>query len=131
MINKINTNKELRQFGFIFFGYFIFLFFLISRIHHEHIHLNNKWFFLPSFVLVFLIFPKILFPIKLTWDFILKILNWVNTRILLGIIFFLIFTSIAFFKRILRKDTMELQFDHIAPTYRTTVTESNDIRKPY
>lgn len=131
MIRIVRTNKELRQFGFILAGYAVFFVYLFFRIHHENMHLNDKWIFLPLFIISFLMFPKILLPVNFAWDFVLKILHWANTRVLLGAIFFLLFSPIALYRRFLKKDTLHLHFNHSRPTYRTSSTENNDIRKPY
>lgn len=125
-------SKNLRQFGFILSGYYIFFFYLFSKLHHHLIQFDKKWFLLPIFMIIFLIFPVILIPVNNLWNFILKLLNWVNTRILFGIIFFFIFSPIAFFKKLIGTDSFSLKFDRNVTTYRTlTTSRDNDPRNPY
>lgn len=54
-------------------------------------------------------FPKVLRPIYLAWMKLAELLAWVNTRIILGVIFFLVFTPIALVLRLLRKDLLGLR----------------------
>lgn len=131
MKEKYTTNNVLRKFGFIFSGYFILIALLFLKIHGENILANDRWIFLPLFIFCFLVYPKILLPLKMTWDYILKILGWINTRIVLGIIFFLLFTPIAFLRRMTGKHILDINFDQDVTTYRKIVTESNDLRRPY
>lgn len=125
------SNSELRHFGLIFLGYILLFYFLFLKMHHESFQPKGEWISLLIFALFFLIFPVILIPINTAWDFILKILHWVNTRVLLGAIFFLVFSPISLFKKIVGKDTFGLNFDYRATSYRTPIMENNDIRNPY
>lgn len=126
-----NKNNELRKFSLIFSGYFILLTILFLKIHHKPIQFSEKWLFLPLFISCFLLYPKILMPLKTVWDFLLKILHWINIRLLLGAIFFLLFSPIAFFRRLIGKDAFNLNFNPSATTYRTAVIDNNDLRRPY
>lgn len=131
MKEKYSADNTLRKFGFIFSGYFILITLLLLQIHNDNILANNRWIFLPLFIFCFLVCPKILLPLKITWDYILKILGWINTRIILGIIFFLLFTPIAFLRRITRRHIVDINCDKNAATYRAIVTDNNDLRRPY
>lgn len=131
MFNTIKSNKELRKFGIIFSGYFLFFSFLFSRFNH-HLLWEKIWLVLAGIMLAIFIFPKALLPLNFVWEGLLTILRWINVRILLGIIFFFIFSPIAFFRKLFKKNTLHLSFEKVA-SYRekSLPKESNDIAKPY
>jgi hypothetical protein len=76
--------------------------------------------------------PAALGPIYRPWMKLAAALGWVNTRVLLGLMFFLAFTPIALARRILGHDPLGLRFDeksHAVPTYWKKKTPPDDIRK--
>jgi hypothetical protein len=46
------------------------------------------------------------------------VLGWINTRIILGVVFFIIFAPVALFMRLFGKDPMHRRLDATAETYR-------------
>lgn len=66
------------------------------------------------------------------WERPLHALGWLNTRILLTVIFFLLFSPIALVRRLLGKDPLFLFKNKMLSSYRCEVTDANnDLRKPY
>ena len=66
-----------------------------------------------------LIFPRLLGPVYQVWMKLGAILGWINTRIILGVIFYGLFTPLGLFRRlVLKRDTLQRQFDPQAETYR-------------
>jgi len=121
---------ELRKFGFIFSGYYLAVTLLILFRHHSIAPV--AWDVLAVTFICTLIAPTLLTPLKWLWDKVLACLNYVNTRILFGILFFVVFTPIALCKKALRKDAMCLHTDASAKTYRVDCTNmQNDLRRPY
>jgi hypothetical protein len=53
-------------------------------------------------------------------------LGWFNTRLFLGIVFYLIITPVGLVMRILRKDPLRLKFDRSAASY-WTIRESKPV----
>ena len=51
-----------------------------------------------------LLWPQVLKPLYVLWMLLAHVLSWVNTRIILGVIFYLIFTPIALVMRIVHRD---------------------------
>lgn len=131
MSKKISSNRELREFGFLLTGYFIVFSLLISILHHHAMQLDDHWILLPIFIVAFLLFPQVLLPLNLIWHFILKMAQWINTRIILGIIFFFVFSPIAILRRFLKKDSMNLQINRNIKSYRMNIVDQNDLRRPY
>jgi len=69
-------------------------------------------FFVPG-----LLFPLVLTPIFKLWLKLAAALAWFNTRLILGLTFFLVFTPIGIVLRIMRKDLIKKRFDPKAKTY--------------
>jgi uncharacterized membrane protein len=128
------TNNELRKFSLVLAFYFVLLVAFISKKAHQNIMSKQEWLiFIITGVFVFIL-PRLLFPLKIGWDAFLHLLHWINTRILLGILFFLIFTPIAKYRRLLKKDFLRLSYDSSLTTYRIIASDfekQNDLRRPF
>ena len=76
--------------------------------------------------------PGALGPIYRPWMKLAAALGWVNTRVLLGLMFFLAFTPIALARRVLGRDPLGMRFDEksrAVPTYWKKKTPPDDMRK--
>jgi hypothetical protein len=62
--------------------------------------------------------PSVLAPIHKGWMWVGHILGWINTRILLGIVFYALLTPIGLVFRLMGKDTMRQAFAESSTTYR-------------
>jgi hypothetical protein len=76
---------------------------------------------------VVLVLPALLRPSSLTWGYRIwmalgEALGWVNTRIILGMVFYGLFTPIGLLRRYKGHDPMQRQWDAQAETYRTRRT---------
>lgn len=65
-----------------------------------------------------MLYPRGLLPVFRVWMAIGHALGWINTRILLTIVFFGIFTPGALFMRLFRKDPLQRRYDPYAGSYR-------------
>ena len=112
-----NTIKERRSFGLLVGGIFVAIgcWPLIRR--GEDIRL---WAVILGSVLMVLglLLPGLLGPIYKAWMTVGHVLGWVNTRIILGVIYYGLFTPIGLVMRIRRKDSMRRQYDDTTNTYR-------------
>jgi len=61
--------------------------------------------------------PGLLRPIEWAWMKLALALGWVMTRVVLGLIFVLVFTPAGWGMRLLGKDPLELRFDRRAASY--------------
>lgn len=115
------TAKDLRSFGLLVGGIFcvIGLWPLVFR--GEPMRL---WGIGIGGVLVLLggILPRALAPVHKGWMWIGHILGWINTRILLGIVFYGLVTPIGLIFRMMGKDTMRQAFSESSSTYRVLRT---------
>lgn len=74
-----------------------------------------KWDFTPglwiSIVLLSLVLllPILLFPLAYIWFALAQFLSWFSSRLLLIILFFLLVTPVAFVRKLMRKDSLQLK----------------------
>ncbi len=117
MLDQAATRKELRQFGLLVGAVFavIGLWPLVFR--GEPLRLWGIG--LGGLLIVSgAILPHVLAPIHKGWMWVGHVLGWVNTRILLGIVFYGLVTPIGIVFRLMGKDTMRQSFAESGSTYR-------------
>ena len=106
MINlKLPTN---RNFG-IFFSIIFFL--TASYLIYIEFYIASYILFFISiiFFIISLIFPKILLPINKLWMYFGYYLGKIVSPIILGIIFFGLFTPYAIFMKIIKRDELKIK----------------------
>ena len=113
-----SSRKELRSFGLIVGSAFglIGVWPLVFR--HQSVRL---WALILAGVLgtAALLLPKVLQPAFKIWTWAGFILGWINTRIILGIVFYAVFTPVGFLMRVMSKDPMKRKPEPKAESYRT------------
>jgi saxitoxin biosynthesis operon SxtJ-like protein len=62
--------------------------------------------------------PRVLAPAYRAWMALGSVLGWVNTRVMLGLLFFGVITPTALILRLIRRDPMRVARDPGASTYR-------------
>jgi hypothetical protein len=111
------SNKDLRKFGLVT-GAMLILFFdlLIPWIWGLAMPL---WPVITAGVLaaMALILPASLRPVYKVWMRFAEALGWINTRIILGVLFYLMFVPVGFVMRLFN-DPMRRKFDETADSYR-------------
>ena len=80
-----------------------------------------------------LLVPGSLQPVYATWMKIGHAIGWVNTRIILGLLFYIFVLPMGLVMRIFGKDPMARKYDKSAASYRVkTVSEPKErLEKPY
>jgi hypothetical protein len=111
------TNKQLRSFGFTVGGIFALIGFWPLVIRSE----DPRWWAVA--VAAFLLVPAVVFPKGLVWVHkgwmaLGHVLGWINTRIILGFIFYFIVTPIGIVRRLLGKDPMGRRLRPDLDSYR-------------
>ena len=65
-----------------------------------------------------LLLTEVLRPVFYVWMKLGHVLGWINTRIILGLVFFIMFAPIALLLRILGKDPLQRKLNDEVRTYR-------------
>lgn len=128
-INKI----ELRKFGFTMAAVISILFGLLLPWLFEKTYPLWPWLVAAAFLLPAVVFPQILVPVYHAWIRIGHTLGWVNSRIILGLMFFTLFLFVAVIMRLLGKDPMARKFDSTLDSYRvpSQVRTPDHLEKPF
>lgn len=110
--------QQLRSFGLLIGGIFALIALWPLVIHQEGI---RPWAILLSGALILcaLISPLWLRPVFAGWMKIGHVLGFINTRIILSIGFFFVFTPIGFIRRLMGKDSLLRRFEPNQSTYRS------------
>ena len=117
VINNQITRTELRSFGLVTAGMLVLFFGLL--IPWIWGFAWPTWPFSVAGILVImaLAVPASLRPVYKVWMHFASILGWVNTRIILGLIFFLMFLPLGLIMRLFN-DPMRRNMDKSIETYR-------------
>lgn len=127
------TVNQLRNFGFMLtFVLFIFFGTLFPLMRHKSI---PYWPWIIGFAIFVptLTKPFLLKIIYTPWMKIGAVLGWINTRIILGLIFFLLITPMGLILRLFGKDLLSTQYDKSKLSYRkiTTPQPIQHMEKPF
>ena len=113
--NIKSGRKELREFGLVVGGVILVIGgFLLYR-HRP----AGPWFAGVGAVLMAcgLVAPAVLRPLQKAWMALAVLMGWFMTRLILGFLFYGVFTPIGLGARIFGKGFMPLRFDKSADTY--------------
>ena len=80
-----------------------------------------------------LLAPSTLKPVYVGWMKFGNVMNWINTRIILGILFYGIFLPIGALMRLFGYDPMHRKLDSGLSSYRVTSDndDENNVERPY
>jgi hypothetical protein len=116
MVTRVDR-RELRRFGLIVGGIFggIGLWPVVARGQSP-----RSWPLGLAVALIVpaLVTPQALAPVRRVWMALGTALGWVNTRLVLGLIFFGVVTPTGLVLRLVGRDPMRRAFDSHAATYR-------------
>ena len=132
-INKQPDAKELRSFGFITGGLTPVFFGLLLPWLFEHDFPKWPWIVGGVLIVWALVLPMSLKPVYRIWMTIGLCLGWVNTRIILSIMFYLIILPTGVIMRLFGKDPMARSMIREQKSYRvtSTVPDKNHVERPY
>jgi hypothetical protein len=110
--------KQLREFGLVFAAGLIIMFGLLLPWLAGRPWPLWPWLTAAVFVTLALAFPPALGPLNALWLKIGHVLGWINTRIILGVVYFAVFLPVGLLLRALHKDPLHREFDASAASYR-------------
>ena len=115
----LSKRKDLRRFGFIIGTIVMLIFGLIPWLRNNNL---RTWPWIAGLVMwmVAIATPSILNPFYKVWMKIGFILAWVNTKIILGFIYYVIITPTGFVRRFAGGDPLRRNFDNSINSYRIT-----------
>jgi multisubunit Na+/H+ antiporter MnhG subunit len=114
-----SDRHELRKFGLVF-GTGLFILSLLIYAIHRHFSPLFLWQIPLVSILLGLTIPVLLWPFQKIWMIFGLILGFVMTRILLGLVFFLVLTPIGLIAKIVGKDFLNRKIETGAATYWNT-----------
>lgn len=136
-LNTMVSNKEeLRKFGFIMGGMIALIFGLLFPWFTDKTAQNWPiWPFIVMavFWLIALALPQVLAPLNTAWLKFGSVMGWINSRIILGIMFYLIIFPIGLILKLLGKDSMSRKWIKESKTYRRNVKprDKSHLEKPF
>lgn len=122
---KKASPKELRNFGLLMFVVVMGIFYgLVPFVFKKPI---ESWpFALACFFFFFAFFlQENLKWIYVPWMLLAEGLGWINGRLIMGIMFFLIITPMGLVARLTGKDLLKLKFDKKIKSYKSKSQESH------
>lgn len=115
-MEKISTDKKtLKKFG-ITMGIALLVISLLILLKARHSAVPALIISAVFFILAFLI-PAILRPVYIIWMKLAFLLGWINTRVILIVIFYLLFTPIGLVMRLFGVDLLERKIDKGRDSY--------------
>jgi len=112
------NRRDLRNFGLVFAGGLSVFFGLLLPWLFEKPWPVWPWVGAGLFAGTGILLPAVLRPVFYVWMKLGHALGWINTRIILGVVFFVLFAPVALLLRVLGKDPMHRELDGDAQTYR-------------
>jgi hypothetical protein len=78
------------------------------------------WLLIPGAILLLMggVMPTALAPVYRGWMLLAEGLGWVNTRVILGVVFYTVFTPVGLVMRLFQRDPLRRRYEPLAPTYR-------------
>ena len=95
------SNRELRDFGLIVGGLIAMIFGLLFPLIHRRPMPWWPWTVAALLVAAALARPALLYYFNSAWNGLGKVLGWINTRLILGLLFYAILTPMGLLGRLL------------------------------
>jgi uncharacterized protein involved in cysteine biosynthesis len=131
-IEKLDKHG-LRKFGLVTGLIVVLLFGALLPWIFDHGWPYWPWYIAGVLWVLALVAPGILDPVYHAWMRFGMVLGWINTRLILGLVFYVLFTPIHFVLFLLRKDPMRRRMEPASDSYRIA-TKNNPrehMERPY
>jgi len=125
--------KGLRDFGLLMAGIIALIFGLILPFLFKHHFSVIPCLIALAFGVLAIFAPYALAPIYQGWMRIGQAIGWVESRIILGLIFLIIVTPMGLIMRLIQRDAMARKFEVQMPSYRILSQSRNKLsmENPY
>jgi hypothetical protein len=132
-INRNPDKKELRNFGLVTGGLIPIIFGLLLPWLFERNFPGWPWMVGAVLLIWAAILPKTLKPVYLVWMTLGNALGWINTRIILSIMFYLIILPVGLVMRLTGKDPMAQSITREQRSYRviSAVPDKKHVERPF
>lgn len=126
------ASAELRKFGLIVGALFALFFGVLPILRHYHaVHLW-PWCLAALLWLLALLRPAMLSYFYIGWTRLGWVLGWVNTRVILTLIYIFLIIPLGVVMRMFGRDRMARRFDPAAGSYRSVSRQqAADMEHPY
>jgi len=124
--------KDLRSFGFVVGGGFAIIGVWPLLWHALPVRAWALWIAAPLAVAA-IVYPRLLrYPYRF-WMLVGHCLGWVNTRILMTVMFYGVFTPAALVMRLFGRDALAIRMDRSATSYRVAKAprEASHLNHPF
>jgi len=124
--------KELRTFGLVLGALFAAFFAVIPLLRHRTTHIW-PWILASTLWLMALIWPASLSYLHRVWTRLGLALGWVNTRVILTLLFTLTIVPVGLVMRLFGRDRMARKLDPEGTTYRVPSRRrpDKDMERPF
>ncbi len=124
-----STKKELKNFGLVIGSFFALLgaWFLWKHKANPTVLFGLS----ASFLFLGILLPMALRPIQKVWMTLALLMGWVMTRVILAVLFYLMFTPIGFIKRIFGKNSFKGGFRKDSCSYWTVREDADYVKERY
>jgi len=131
--NRNPDKKELRNFGLVTGAMTGGVFGLVLPLLFDRDFPGWPWMAAAVLLVWALAAPATLKPLHHLWMTVGQALGWVNTRIILGIMFFLIILPVGLFRKLCGRDPMERSLIREKKSYRVSsaVPDKKHMERPY
>ena len=124
MKNNI-SKKILRNFGILIgFAFPLIIGLILPTLVGHSFRSWTLWISFPSFILA-IARPRLLHYPYIAWMKLGYILGWINSRIILGLVFLVVLQPIALVMRSFGYDPLRLKFNNFVKSYREVPNKSN------
>ena len=114
--HRTHSKGEMRKFSWVMASA-LAIFGALSLYKGNHKISIFLWLFGTIFLGYGLILPMALAPVYRVWMKFAHVLAWVNTRIILGLFFYVILTPISLLMRVFHRDVLRRKFDRSLASY--------------
>ena len=124
---------ELRKFGLILGGLFAAFFGVWPMLRHPPVLHLWPWCLAALLWVLALLQPSMLSYLHNGWTRLGWVLGWINTRVILTLIYVVLITPLGIAMRLFGRDRMARRFDHSLASYRSVSRQRpvTDMEHPY